>query len=167
MRSVRPLNLTTDTNLDVIRCNTRLTALQFAGMFAPSPGSLIFGVFFCFVWITAVPASTIATILLVGFASIFALKGIVFSAIFVLNPWQVQFKSGCVEFLQGGRLVATLKLRCKDAETVSIIENRLFPRMLRITKSDGTNLDTLYGVSRSDLETVAAQIVDRNAKCRI
>ncbi len=158
------MNLVTDSNFDEIRCNTRLTAMQLAASLAPSPGSLVFAAFFCVIWITAVPATTIATTLLVGFASIFALKFVIFGAIIVLNPWRVRFKNDRVEFHQGERLVATSKLSFEDAESVAIIESRWFPRILRVTKSDGTNLDTLYGVSRSDLETVAAQIQARNAK---
>ncbi len=123
------------------------------------------GVFFCFIWVAAVPASTIATTLFVGIAAIVGLKTLLFGSILAINPWRVHFESDRVEFHQGKRLVTALKLSMDDPESIAIIENRLFPRILRLTKSDGTFFDTLYGVSRHDLETVVEQIRARTKNC--
>lgn len=151
-------------NVDEIRCRTRLTAAQLAAMLAPSPGFFVFAACFCLVWIIAIPASKIATTLALGFASLIVLKLVIFGTFMFFNTWQVRFNNDFVEFRQGGRLVASSKLPLEDGTFVSIIETRLFPRMLRLTKSDGTNLDTLYGVSKSDLETVTARMQNQNAK---
>jgi hypothetical protein len=127
-------------------------------MLSPSRSFILFGVFFCFIGVAAVPASTIATTLFVGVAGLVGLKTLLFGSILALNPWRVHFENDRVEFHQGKRLVAASKLAIDDAESIAIVENRFFPRMLRLTKSDGTLFDTLYGVSRHDLETVVERI---------
>jgi hypothetical protein len=127
-------------------------------MLSPSRSFIMFGVFFCFIWVAAVPASTIATTLFVGVAGLVGLKSLLFGSILALNPWRVHFENDRVEFHQGKRLVTSSKLSIDDDVSIAIVENRLFPRMLRLTKSDGTCFDTLYGVSRHDLETVVERI---------
>ena len=139
--------------------------MQLAAMFSPSPSFILFAVVFCFVWAAAVPASTIATTLLVGLAAIVGLKALLFGSILVFNPWRVHFEDDRVEFHQGKRLVSAVKLSVDDTDSISIIENRFVPRMLRLTKSDGTILNTLYGVSRLDLENVVERIRVRNKSC--
>ncbi len=93
------------------------------------------------------------------------LKALLFGSILAFNPWRVHFENDRVEFHQGKRLVAAAKLSVDDTDSIDIVENRLVPRMLRLTKSDGTILNTLYGVSRLDLENVVEQIRARTKSC--
>ncbi len=151
--------------IDDINCRTRLTAMQLAAMLSPSPSFILFGVVFCFIWVAAVPASTIATTLLVGVAALVGLKALLFGSMLAFNPWRVHFENDRVEFHQGKRLVFAAQLSIDDTESIAIVENRLVPRMLRLTKSDGTFFDTLYGVSRHDLESVVEQIRARTKSC--
>ncbi len=151
----------TDVRTQEIRCRTRLTAMQLVALLVPSPGSGLFAIVFCFIWITAVPASTIATTLAVGLASLLLLKSLIFLPIIYLNSWRVKLTDNRADFHQGSRIVATTELPLENADSITIVENLLFPRMLRVTKHDGSILDTLYGVARDDLETVAARIRSR------
>ncbi len=148
----------TCSNHEEILCYTQLSALQIIAILVPSRSYIIFAALNFAIWYNLLPIVTILGYVLVGALALAVLKLVLVVGLAKACRWRVSIDGARVEFHQGSSLVSVVVLRPEEPQEISVIDARWFPRLLRISSTDGTVLETLYGVSREDLDKVAQRL---------
>ena len=143
---------------DEILCRTKLTAWQMMALVMPTRSYVWFGIVMLVIWGALVPFTSIAKIVLLGAVSLAALKLSIALIAMTAYKWRVLIDGKHVSFFQGTNLVASCNMVPEDTNNVELIDSRWLPSHIKICKTNGETLETLYGVAPSDLRIVLAHM---------
>lgn len=141
-----------------ILCHTRLSATQIIAMLVPSRSLIAFGIPMFVIWYNLVPVVNTAGTLIIAAICLALLKLAIVIAFVMTNCWRVSIDGNRVEFHQGSYKVATCLMSPEETKGIAVVDSRWIPGMLQVARMDGTTLETLYGVCRTDLDTVAGRL---------
>lgn len=143
---------------DEILCRTRLTATQAIAMILPRPALVVVGMLMFVIWLRLVSVMDIAATLLVAAICLPLLKLALVAFGMTTYPWRVVFDGDRVEFYQGSHRVDTCLMTVEEVGCIAVVDSRWSPRRLQITRTDGTSLETLFGVCQADLDRVTEKL---------
>ena len=148
----------TTSNPNEILLHTRLSSAQIIAVLVPSRSFVVFGSLMFVIWYNLVPVANVASTLLIAAICLALLKLALVSTLLIANPWRVSIDGYRVDFRQGSRIVATCLMTPEETKAIAVVGSQWFPGTLQVARMDGTTLETLYGVCRTDLETVAGRL---------